>query len=225
VSAAGVAPAASRALVVCTGNICRSPAAALLLRAGLGERSGVEVASAGLHAVVGEPVAEPVARRLRGLGIDAAGFRARQLQPSDLRGADVVLTMTSAQRSAVVGSLPAAVRRTFTLREFARLAALADVDPSAVEPGERLAAVVRAAPRARARYLPAPGEDDVEDPYRRSDEVHAEVFAAIGTAVRDLLAVLRPPGPADAAPVTDGDRSSAGIPGSSVRGMTGSDRR
>jgi protein-tyrosine phosphatase len=213
--------ASATVLVVCTGNICRSPAAELLLRAGLGTGSGITVTSAGLHALAGEPVAEPVARRLRAAGVDPAGFRARQLDPSAVRDADVVLTMTPAQRSDVVNRVPGAVRRTFTLRELARLAALVDPDPSTGSPAERLAAVVRAAPRVRALHRPVPGEDEIQDPHGRPDEVHGEVFAAIATAVRDLLAVVRP-----ALPETGiGDSPSALSAGSSLRGMTESSRR
>ena len=50
-------------LVVCTGNVCRSPAAERLLASKLG--STVQVASAGTHALVGQPISEPMAALLR----------------------------------------------------------------------------------------------------------------------------------------------------------------
>jgi protein-tyrosine phosphatase len=175
-------------LVVCTGNICRSPAAELLLRAGLGEGSGTSVASAGLEARTGEPVAAPVARLLRDRGLDPAGWTARQLLPGMVAAADLVLTMTAAQRTAVVTRVPAAVRRTATLAEFAGLAELAGGLPVA-DPASRLAALVRAAPRARALRPAGPG-DDVEDPYGRSDAVHARVVERIAMEVDRLLAVV-----------------------------------
>jgi protein-tyrosine phosphatase len=177
-------------LVVCTGNICRSPAAELLLRAGLGD-GGPAVVSAGIAARAGEPVAAPVADLLAGAGIDPAGFAARQLQPSMLREARLVLTMTTAQRSAVVGRAPAVVRRTFTLREFSDLARLGADLPLGPDPAGRLAALLAAAPRLRALRT-GPREDDVEDPHGRSADVHARSFGRIQEAVGTLLDVLVP---------------------------------
>jgi protein-tyrosine phosphatase len=179
-------------LVVCTGNVCRSPAAELLLRAGLAGDPAVEVSSAGLDALAGAPVDEPVARLLRDRGVDPEGFRARQLSPSDVRQAGLVLTMTAAQRRAVVTAVPAAVRRTFTVLEFAGLAELADLDGRAGAPAERIAAVLDAVPRLRAVRPPAedPAEDDVPDPYGRPDDVVAEVVATLTDAVERLLRVV-----------------------------------
>lgn len=176
-------------LVVCTGNICRSPAAELLLRAGLGEDAGVAVSSAGLAARAGEPVAPPMARLLAARGVDPGGFVARQLQPAELRSTGLVLTMTAAQRSAVVSRAPAAVRRTFTLLEFAELARLAGELPGERHAADRLAALVAEAPRLRALRT-GPREDDVEDPYGRSDDVFGAVFTRTEAAVDVLLDVL-----------------------------------
>jgi protein-tyrosine phosphatase len=216
VNAAARDGAPLRVLVVCTGNVCRSPAGELLLRAGLGTAADVEVASAGLGALAGEPVAQPMARLLRARGLDPAPFVARQLEASDVRAADLVLTMTTAQRRAVVTSVPAAVRRTFTLPEFADVAALAEVDRLPGGPAERMAGVLRAAPRARA-LRGAAQDDDIEDPYGRSDEVFARVFAAIDTAVDRLLREIREP----AVSIThgDGSRRLAGVtrPGGDTR--------
>ncbi|SNS73305.1 protein-tyrosine phosphatase [Geodermatophilus pulveris] len=185
-------------LAVCTGNVCRSPVAELLLRAGLGTGSGVEVTSAGLDALTGRPVDPAMARRLAARGVDPHGFTARQLDPAGVRRADLVLTATATQRRSVVALVPAAVRRTSTLLEFAAVAGL--VDPAALpeRPGNRLAALVGAAPRARALRT-GPAADDVEDPYRRPEDAFDRAFTAIDDAVGRLLAVLRPhPAPAGA---------------------------
>jgi protein-tyrosine phosphatase len=175
-------------LVVCTGNICRSPAAELLLRAGLGE-AGIRVASVGTRAVAGAPVAPQMAARLRDRGIDPAGFLAAQLDPAEVRSADLVLTMTAEQRAAVVSGTPAAVRRTFTLREFADLAQLSNLEPGS-GPADRLGALVAAAPLARARRAAHLAQDDIDDPYGREDEVFDRVLVEIETAVGTLLDVL-----------------------------------
>jgi protein-tyrosine phosphatase len=180
-------------LIVCTGNICRSPAAELFLRAGLGAASGIAVASAGLQARAGEPVAAPVAALLRAWGVDPIPFRARQLVPALVQEADLVLTMTAAQRAAVIARAPDAVRRTFTLVEFADLAGLLDDLPDPAGPSARLVAVVARAGRARALRQRDPAQDDdIDDPFGRSDDVHARVLASIAAAVERLLGSLVP---------------------------------
>jgi low molecular weight protein-tyrosine phosphatase len=178
-------------LVVCTGNICRSPAAELLLHRGLGNGAGIVVASAGLAARAAEPVAAPMARLLAARGVDPRGFVARQLHPPLLRTSGLVLTMTAAQRSAVVSRVPAAVRRTFTLREFADLARLAGDPPEARQPADRLTALVTAAPRLRALRT-GTADDDIEDPYGRPADVFASVLDRIEAAVGAMLGALMP---------------------------------
>lgn len=81
-------------LVVCVGNICRSPMAEGLLRRALNPFGcRVEVMSAGLSAMVGEP-ADTLARSLMDQGgIDISAHRARQLNGAMLRSADLVLVM------------------------------------------------------------------------------------------------------------------------------------
>lgn len=179
-------------LVVCTGNICRSPAAERLLTAGLGPDSGVRVHSAGTFAVVDDPVSAPMAALITTAGADAGRFAARQLTASMVREAELVLALTRAHRSLVVELHPAAVRRTFTLRELARLAA--GVDPAALPagtPAERLAALLPLAAAERGRHLVQPSEDDVLDPYGRSERVYAGVFAQIHAATDTIVRLVR----------------------------------
>jgi protein-tyrosine phosphatase len=183
-------PAPPLVLFVCTGNICRSPAAELLLRAALGTGTGIETASAGVAALVGERVAAPMARLLRDEGIQTEGFVARQLDPALARSAALVLTMTTDQRATVVSRAPAAVRRTFTLREFVGLVGLAGTPVEARDPGDRLTALVRTATRARGLLAPAAHMHDIEDPYRRTEEVYARVLAQIRHEVADLVGLL-----------------------------------
>jgi protein-tyrosine phosphatase len=177
-------------LVVCTGNICRSPAAELLLRERLGADSGIAVFSAGTAARVGDGVAPPMARLLRERGLDPDGFAARQLVPGLVSAADLVLTMTADQRSAVVSTVPAALRRTFTLRELAGLGAAVAPDLPPGDPAARLTALVRAAPRGRGHRQTGPEHDDVADPYRGPDAGYAVALHAIEAAVDGLSVVL-----------------------------------
>ena len=94
-----------RLLVVCTGNICRSPVGEALLRR---ELAHCRVASAGLGALVGEGV-EPRARRLAEAdGLDVSGHVARQLDAAMVREADLVLVMSESQRLAIAERYPTA---------------------------------------------------------------------------------------------------------------------
>lgn len=179
-------------LFVCTGNICRSPAAELLLRAGLRNGSGIDTASAGIAALSGEPVASPMARLLRDRGIDPAGFTARQLDPEATRSAALVLTMTTEQRSVVVARAPAAVRHTFTLREFVGLVGLAGTRTDTGGPADRLSALVRSVTRSRGLLAAAPADYDIEDPYRRPDDVYARVLTQLELDVAAVVAALKP---------------------------------
>jgi protein-tyrosine phosphatase len=103
-------------LIVCVGNICRSPMAEGLLRSRLPDRA--RVASAGLAALEGrgaDPLAvEVMARR----GIDIAAHRARQLTPELLAGAELVLVMEDSQRRRIEQLAPSSRGRVHRIGKF-----------------------------------------------------------------------------------------------------------
>lgn len=174
-------------LCVCTGNICRSPAAERLLAAGLGDQ--VTVTSAGTHALVGQPISAPMAALVSASGARADEFGARWLTEGMIRRADLVLGLDRAHRGAIVELWPGAVRRTFTLLELARL--LTERDPSSLPDGgvaDRLRAAVELASAARHRIASA-GADDVIDPYRQASAIYRQSFDAITHAVGVLVTV------------------------------------
>ncbi|HEX6988920.1 MAG TPA: L-threonylcarbamoyladenylate synthase [Bacillota bacterium] len=118
-------PAASpqpprRILMVCTGNTCRSPMAAALLRA-LAEAAGyeVDVRSAGVAAIEGSPPAREAVEVLATRGIALEGHRSRRLSADDVAWADVILTMTAHQRDQVRALYPEAGDRIQTLGRYA----------------------------------------------------------------------------------------------------------
>lgn len=81
----------------------------------------ITVSSAGTYALVGEPIAPRMVALLRERGIETTTFSARMLTTQMLKQANLVLTMTRAQRGAVAVIHPPVVRRAFTLREFAAI--------------------------------------------------------------------------------------------------------
>lgn len=102
-------------LLVCVGNICRSPTAEILFRHRLRERGGVEVASAGLQALVGQPVDATAALVLRERGHDPVGHQARQATPSVLGAADLILVMERAHLAQIAREVPHVSGKTFLL--------------------------------------------------------------------------------------------------------------
>lgn len=191
-------------LAVCTGNICRSPAAELWLRSALGSEpeSGVRVASAGLRAVVGSGVCPDMARLVDIGGAPVAGFRARQLTAPMVREAGLVLALSRGHRSVIVEGTPAALRRTFTLREFARLIDLVDADDleaalggpalaASAGPAQRLAALVPLAGSRRGQVRVRPEDDDVVDPIGQPIAVAEEAADHIWAAVQAIGAIAR----------------------------------
>lgn len=171
-------------LFVCTGNICRSPFAELLLHH---LSPATTVASRGTHALVGHPMSEPMAQQLVLRGPSVGSFRSQQLEFGDL-SADLILVMSERQRRLVLEESPAVARRTGLLGHVPELAAMlgdAALTRSAVADWTRAAK-----PRGR----------DVPDPYRQSAEVNAGSARMIDEHVTRLADLLHTGDPAAPAP-------------------------
>jgi protein-tyrosine phosphatase len=108
----------ARILLVCTGNICRSPIAEGLLRSALHRRGGHMplVASAGTMAHDGWSATPEAVRAAAELGVDISSHAARKLRPEHVRGADLIMGMAGEHRDAVVDLVPDAAARAFTLK-------------------------------------------------------------------------------------------------------------
>jgi protein-tyrosine phosphatase len=163
-------------LVVCTGNVCRSPYIAAVLR---DRQPGLVIASAGTAALTGQPptagtVAALADRRLP-IGPDTARPLTRRL----VRDARLIITATRAQRVAVIGLNASAAERTFTLKELGRL--LADAGPGGIT--GVLAHAARGLLIERLDH-----DDDLDDPYGQGNPAYARMAAEVDTA----LAVIAP---------------------------------
>ncbi|MEO5830551.1 MAG: low molecular weight protein-tyrosine-phosphatase [Rhodanobacter sp.] len=104
-------------LILCVGNICRSPTAEYLLRQQLTGRD-IQVASAGLGALVGHSVDDHAMALLKGRGIDASGHRARQVDAVMLRQSDLVLGMERRHLAAAARLAPEASGKLFLLGKW-----------------------------------------------------------------------------------------------------------
>lgn len=177
-----------RILAVCTGNICRSPMVERLLQQGLDlvTPGAYQVESAGTGALVGSDMEPHISGFVRVLGASADGFAARQLTPEILGEQHLVLALTRAHRSRIVELRPALLRKTFTLRELARILPQVQT-PRGAPVTERWAAVIPLALRARSLQGHDPADDDVVDPFRRSDAVYEQMRQEITPAVQQLI--------------------------------------
>lgn len=105
-------------LIVCVGNICRSPTAEIVMREALGP-GGPQVASAGLQALVDHPIDPTAALLLQERGLDPAAHRARQVNASLLAAADLVLVMERRHHATVARDYPQASGKTMLLGKWA----------------------------------------------------------------------------------------------------------
>lgn len=106
-------------LMVCTGNICRSPAAEALLKHYLANsHTDVQVQSAGLGALLGFPAAKHVQHLLKERNIDVSEHRARQLKQDLIAWSDLILVMEKAQLNAIQKRFPTARGKVFCLGKW-----------------------------------------------------------------------------------------------------------
>ncbi|TFC83017.1 low molecular weight phosphatase family protein [Cryobacterium cheniae] len=184
-------------LVVCTGNICRSPLAEKLLQSRL-TAAGIPaiVTSAGTRAMVNHPMTDEAAFLATRYGAEPTLHAAQQLTADRIAAADIVLTATREHRGEVVSLHPRANRYAYTLNQFARLvtAKLSDVELPVVEPAETptINNFLAEISTTKGLALPPldPNDDDIDDPYRRSAEVYDRVGVEIDKAVTTITAAL-----------------------------------
>jgi protein-tyrosine phosphatase len=127
----------AQVLVVCTGNICRSPMAEgflkelLRLRAGAADETDdaeptatnepIHVSSAGTSGWDGSPATSEAVEAAADREADISGHRARRLAAHHVEQADLVIGMTTDHRDMAIHLVPTAAARTFTLKELVGL--------------------------------------------------------------------------------------------------------
>jgi len=154
-------PEPGHILVVCTGNICRSPMAEGLLKHALAGQTGplqkLKVLSAGVAARPGEPISENSVVALKKAGIDISGQHSRALTQDLLDGALVVFGMTESHRSIIQMQARPSPERLYLFREF----------------------------------LPPPAEKEIGDPYGGPLKVYEACRDEMVEAIPSLLAFLK----------------------------------
>lgn len=112
-------------IVVCTGNICRSPIAEALLRHYLPSPL-VEVSSAGTAALVGQPADTLAQLVMRDNGFDISAHRAQQASLPLLTKMDLILTLDQTHNDWIGGRFPQLAGRTHKLGRWSNNANIAD---------------------------------------------------------------------------------------------------
>lgn len=189
-----------RVLYVCRANQCRSAIAHLLLEQALAITSMSQevewsVASAGVSASPDARIhpgaeAELLAHGHRGPPVDA--FASTPLTADAVVAADLILTAERAHRAAVVLLDPTALRRTFTMRQFARLASSVHDDSARGFTRSAGRALVSEALRARGGMQPVDlVDDDIPDPVGGPAKGFRRCYAQIGSTL-DAFGLMVP---------------------------------
>jgi protein-tyrosine phosphatase len=177
-------------LILCTGNICRSPMAEALLRERLRER-GIEatISSAGIT-FDGRAATDEAIKAAAAYNVDLTEHRSRVMNADMLHNAHLVIAMERmhAREAIVLGE--SLLQRTFTLKELVRRAEAM----GARGPEETIDAwLVRVGADRRPMELFGESvDDDVADPYLGPPRVYEACIAELDDLLRRLVGLLWP---------------------------------
>jgi protein-tyrosine phosphatase len=101
-------------LVVCIGNICRSPIGEVLLAAAL---PNVQVSSSGLGAMVGYGADPTSCKIIQEQGLDLSAHRARSITELQARESDLILVMETSHKARIEQQYPFTRGKVFRLAE------------------------------------------------------------------------------------------------------------
>lgn len=184
--------ARGRVLVVCTGNVCRSPYLEHILRRDL-TGTGIAVESAGTGALAGRGMDPGSLDLLTAKGLPGDEFLARQLTESLVREADLVVGAAREHVDAAARLFPRALRYSFSLLDLADLLDGVTDEDLARAPGRTAVARVAAAAVARRGTLQPrrPEDATIVDPFRQGPHVFAEMARQVAEALPPVVSALR----------------------------------
>ncbi|BDZ62039.1 low molecular weight protein-tyrosine-phosphatase Ptp [Demequina sediminis] len=174
-------------LAVCTGNVCRSPVAEILLRAHLGQEA--RVTSAGTHAREGAVMPRNMRIELKRDGVDAKRHRARSLTRGMLEDAGLIFTASRRQLRYVEPLAPGAADRAFVLGDLAAVARA-----GAVLRGDSVRDRILDVPRVAALHLAVVDEadsTDIPDPMGHDQTTYRIAYLLLREMVGDVASWVR----------------------------------
>jgi len=168
-----------KVLFVCTANICRSAYAEVVARQLAGPDSSLVFDSAGTRGFDSEPMNPPMAAEAAQRGADPHGFRSKRLTLPLIDEADLIFTAEAAHRRLILEDRPLAMRKAFSLGQFAR-------GLQAAPSGDQASLLTR----VREKAATAHDDDDIEDPYNRGHRVAQVVSSQIEALLTLILPAL-----------------------------------
>jgi protein-tyrosine phosphatase len=165
-------------LVICTGNICRSPIAEGMLRRALAGRLGADapsVDSAGTQGWEGSGAQPGSVAAAAERELDISGHVARLLTREMIGGADLILAMAGEHRDFVRKVDPGALARTFTLKELVRLLDALPAAAPRADAGSLADRVREADEIRRGGFSGNPHDQDVADPLGQPQDVYRAI--------------------------------------------------
>lgn len=168
-----------RVLMVCTGNICRSVMAQVML-AQDARKAGVQVqvdSCAITSGEVGNPMDQRAEQVLREAEYSIPGHRARQIRPSDLENFDLILAMTTGHYRAIEKM----IQRQGVENFRGRLRMFRDFEPA--HEHDTLA-------KLEQKFSEADSSRDVDDPWYGNMEDFYDVRETISRCNQTILRAL-----------------------------------
>jgi len=171
-----------KVLFVCTGNLCRSPMAEVLLRHELRGRrcKGIKISSAGTWAMNDNTASADAISVLAARGVGLAAHRSRPLAIDELDSADLIVAMTSVHVREILSLSPGVEHKIRLLKELDKLVPKRAADTRQ----ERVAAMLAVARPRRRRAL------DLDDPMGLPISSYERCLAELDVGISALADVL-----------------------------------
>lgn len=183
-------------LFVCTGNICRSAFAACASQKML-HSDHISVGSAGIGALVGEPIDPIVASIADQLELQTDKHVSRQLTGRQLKNVDLVLIFGPEHYQWILDNYPEQIRKVVPLQRFVTTAEL--IPASDRRTWDKLIEKVSYGTKEFT-------EDDwIKDPYRHSKKTYLEVMSCIWRCVQRMSVLLDSATPQECSQVSAGE--------------------
>jgi protein-tyrosine phosphatase len=139
-------------LMVCAGNICRSPTAEYVLKQNL-IKSNIAVSSAGLTALEGKPADSYAQDLVMRNGIDMSAHKGRQLTSSLIAHNNLILVMENRHLEDLCRQYPEARGKTFLLGKWLGDKEIPDPYRQSKEAFEHVFHLIHSACDAWQKYL------------------------------------------------------------------------
>lgn len=170
-------------VLVCTANVCRSPLAERVMRAGLAGRGWLGeavIASAGTRAAEGQPMCRVSASLLEPHEPPAEGHSARQVTREIVEDAGLLLVMEREQRGEIARLAPGSQSKVFTLREIGWLAedAALRIEGGAQRPGS-LTELAKLLHSVRGLRAPSAPPEQKPRPWWRKAQVPSDPLTIV----------------------------------------------